>query len=125
MMIFCSSHCSCQVSMVFYDLGSLFFQTSSHLGTTGKFLRHSLCYTVDQYSFFLPSHKADRTFEGNTVIIQNLDTPSDPHAPFLSYLTSRDNIFPLNPELWLTSRGSVPTRHWFMCQLRLFLSAPF
>src|SRR5271168_4453623 len=31
-----------------------------------------------------------------------------------------DSIFPLHPELWLTSRGSVPTRHWFISRLRAF-----
>ena len=44
----------------------------------------------------------------------------DPYHPFLNYLNSRDKYFPLHPELWLTSKGSVPTRHWFMSRLRKF-----
>ena len=45
---------------------------------------------------------------------------TDPYHPFLNYLNSRDKYFPLHPELWLTSKGSVPTRHWFMSCLRKF-----
>jgi len=107
-------------------LGELVFLDKLALRNYRKIsLRHSVRHTIDHYSFFLPSHKADRTFEGNTVLIQKLDTPTDPYKPFLAYLASRDNLFPLNPELWLTSRGSVPTRHWFMCRLRTSLSAHF
>ena len=83
-------------------------------------LRHSVAITPSQYSFFLPSHKGDRFFEGNTILIQKLQTPTDPYNPFLSYLNSRVNRFPIHPELWLTSRGNVPTRHWFLSLLRRF-----
>ena len=83
-------------------------------------LRHSVVIDSDQYSFFLPSHKGDRFFEGNVILIQKLDMPTDPYTPFLAYLNSRDTLFPLHPELWLTSRGSVPTRHWFISRLRKF-----
>jgi hypothetical protein len=107
-------------------LGELVFPDKLALRNYRKIsLRHSVRYTVDQYSFFLPSHKGDRTFEGNTIIIQKLEMPSDPHAPFLAYLTSRDHLFPLNPELWLTSRGTVPTQHWFMSCLCSYLPAHF
>ena len=83
-------------------------------------LRHSVRLLPDQYSFFLPSHKGDRTFEGNTILIQKHNTPTDPHGPFSSYLHSRDTLFPLHPELWLTSQGTVPTRHWFLSRLHSF-----
>ena len=52
--------------------------------------------------------------------MQKTNGPTDPYEPFLRYLTSRDQKFPLNPELWLTSRGTVPTRHWFLSRLRTF-----
>jgi len=107
-------------------LGELVFPDKLALRNYRKIsLRHSVRSNVDQFSFFLPSHKGDRTFEGNTIIIQKLDMLSDPHKPFLAYLTSRDNLFPLNPELWLTSRGTVPTRHWFMSRLRSYLPTQF
>lgn len=81
-------------------------------------LRHSVLIKEEEYSFFLPSHKGDQFFEGNTILVQKLDIPTDPYSPFISYLRSRDTFFPLHPELWLTSRGTVPTRHWFMSRLR-------
>ena len=59
-------------------------------------------------------------FEGNTIIIQKTNTPTDPYTPFLTYLSSRDKWFPIHPELWLTSHGKVPTRHWFISHLHSF-----
>ena len=83
-------------------------------------LRHTVSIQHTHFSFFLPSHKGDRFFEGNTILIQKLTTSTNPYAPFLSYLNSRDHLFPLHPELWLTSHGKVPTRHWFISRLRHF-----
>ena len=80
-------------------------------------LRHLVCITPDQYSFFLPSHKGDRFFEGNIILIQKLTTPTNPYSRFLTYLTSCDKHFPLHPELWLTSQGTVPTFYWFITRL--------
>ena len=102
-------------------LGELVFPDRRVLRNYRKIsLRHTVCILPDQYSFFLPSHKGDRMFEGNTVVVQKHDTPTDPYRPFLNYLQSRDALFPLHPELWLTSQGTVPTRHWFLQRLRLF-----
>jgi hypothetical protein len=107
-------------------LGELVFPDKLVLRNYRKIsLRHTVHRLANQFSFFLPSHKGDRTFEGNTIIIQKLGTLSDPYKPFVAYLTSRDTFFPLNPELWLTSRGTVPTRHWFMSRLRTFLPTKF
>ena len=100
-------------------LGELVFPDKRALRNYRKIsLRHSVCIKPDQYSFFLPSHKGDRFFEGNIILIQKLTTPTDPYSRFLAYLTSRDDRFPLHPELWLTSRGAVPTRNWFITRLR-------
>ena len=102
-------------------LGELVFPDKKALRNYRKIsLRHSVSVTPSQYSFFLPSHKGDRFFEGNTILVQKHDRPTDPHLPFSTYLTSRDHLFPLHPELWLTSKGSVPTRHWFLTRLRKF-----
>jgi hypothetical protein len=83
-------------------------------------LRQSVQVKSDLFSFFMPSHKTDLSFEGNTVMIQKHDGPTDPYSPFLRYLQSRDRLFPLNRELWLTTRGTVPTRFWFISRLRHF-----
>jgi hypothetical protein len=102
-------------------LGELVFPDKKALRNYRKIsLRLSVSVLPSQYSFFLPSHKGDRFFEGNTIVIQKLTTPTDPYPPFLAYLASRDRLFPLHPELWLTSRGTVPTRHWFIARLRKF-----
>ena len=88
-------------------------------------MRHSLKVSNVMYSFFLPSHKGDHTFEGNTIIIKKLPLAADPYAIFLRYLSSRDLLFPLHPYLWLTSQGLVPTRSWFMSRLRTFLPVEY
>jgi hypothetical protein len=104
-------------------LGELVFPDKRALRNYRKIsLRHTVQISVypNQFSFFLPSHKGDRTFEGNTIVIQQVARPTDPFSPFLAYLNSRDALFPLHPELWLTSRATVPTRHWFISRLRVF-----
>ena len=68
-------------------------------------------------------HKADRFFEGSTVIFEKRTSILDPVHFFKVYLQSRDNRFPHLPELWLRSNGQVPTRTWFINRIRsLFLS---
>ena len=73
------------------------------------------------YSFLLPSHKADKIFEGNKVLIRAFDSNTiDPTPVFVRYITSRDLLFPAASPLWLTSEGTVPTRSFFMTRFRLF-----
>lgn len=50
----------------------------------------SVQVSATAYQFYLPGHKADRFFDGNTVILQQTQTLDNPLAPFLSYLASRD-----------------------------------
>ena len=102
-------------------LGELVFPDKRRLRNYKKIaLRHTVSVTPTHYSFFLPSHKADPFFEGNTILIQKNNTSTSPYQPFLSYLGSRDRLFPIHPELWLTSSGRVPIRHWFIKRLRSF-----
>jgi len=102
-------------------LGELVFPDKKKLRNYRKIaLRHTVEILLTNYSFFLPSHKADPYFEGNHILIQKTNTLTDPYKHFVAYLSSRDNLFPLHPELWLTSSGRVPTRHWFMTRLRKF-----
>ncbi|KAF4612344.1 hypothetical protein D9613_004160 [Agrocybe pediades] len=85
--------------------------------------RSSVKITDGDYSFFLPGHKADRFFEGNTILIRsNISTDINPVLHFRAYINSRDNTFPLSSELWLTSDGKVPTRSFFMQRLRFFFA---
>jgi hypothetical protein len=80
-------------------------------------LRHSVIVNDNNYSFFLPFHKADHLFEGNHILIQTTNTDDDPLSTFRDYLRSRDVTFPLNPELWLRANGSIPTRRWSIRRL--------
>ena len=82
--------------------------------------RHTVDITQSSYSLLLPGHKADRFFEGSTVIIQKTNLATDPHNIFVSYIKSRDAIHPFKPELWLRQSGIVPTRSWFIKKLRNF-----
>lgn len=79
-------------------------------------LRNSVQLLPSGFSFFLPRHKGDHLFEGNRIIIQQVETADDPVNPFRDYLRCRDLLFPFNPELWLRHDGSIPTRHWFINQ---------
>ena len=69
-------------------------------------------------SFFLPMHKADRLFEGSTVVFKQHSSDLDPVRFFQLYLQSRDTLFPHLPQLWLCTSGSVPTHSWFMTHIR-------
>jgi hypothetical protein len=107
-------------------LGELVFSDKKKLRNYRKIsLRHTVSILPTQYSYFLPSHKGDRFYEGNTILVQKLTTATDPYIHFVNYIESRDKLFPLHPELWLTSSGQVPTRHWFISRLRKFFPKEF
>lgn len=83
--------------------------------------RLSVKISPGQYQFFLPSHKADKFFEGNTIIVKKFPRADfDPNTHFLEYLASRDALFPFSSPLWLTAGGSVPKRAMFIRRLRMF-----
>jgi hypothetical protein len=81
-------------------------------------LRHTVELLPTGFAFLLPGHKADCFFEGNRVLLQRTFSHDDPDTPFHAYLTSRDHLFPFNPELWLRTDGTIPTRSWFLRRLR-------
>jgi hypothetical protein len=83
-------------------------------------MRHTVEFFPAGFSFFLPTHKGDRLFEGNRVLVQETTTADDPFSIFKRYLKSRDHLFPFNPELWLRVDGSIPRRSWFIRQLQSF-----
>ncbi|KAF8811017.1 hypothetical protein BYT27DRAFT_7221720 [Phlegmacium glaucopus] len=79
--------------------------------------RNTVVVNPKSYQFLLPSHKADRFFEGSLILIQATQTHDNPWLPFSSYITRRDEIFKFHPELWLKADGSIPTRAWFLQRL--------
>ena len=108
-------------------LGELTFPDNSAIRDWRKVIRrNSLILREHEFEFLLPAHKADRFFEGNRVIIRAFSpTIFDPVPIFSRYLSSRDNLFPLASPLWLTSKGEVPTRSFFLSHFRIFFSKSF
>ena len=99
-------------------LGEMAASDDARKRNTRKYTRRlTVSLNNSNYSFTLKSHKADRFFEGNTVLI------TDNHAltVFREYLSFRDATFPLHPFLWVRQDGSVPTRRWFMQRFRVFM----
>ena len=76
--------------------------------------------SASSYGFVLPATKTDIYFESSHLVVRRFIPSLDPLPFFKDYLASRDNLFPLNPELWLNSKGTVPTRSWFLARLRRF-----
>ena len=104
-------------------LGELTVSDDKSLLDYRKFTsRTSVSLSNDDYHFFLPSHKADKFFEGNIVIIQHHTGPIDPLHFFKKYLNSRDHLFPLSPDLWLKADGTRPSRSFFVRRMRLFFA---
>ncbi|KAJ3506135.1 hypothetical protein NLJ89_g7033 [Agrocybe chaxingu] len=87
-------------------------------------LRSSVTTTPDSFAFLLPGHKADRLFEGNRILIHRATAGDAPLSAFTNYISSRDHLFALKPELWLRRNGSIPTRHWFLSRLLALLPNP-
>jgi hypothetical protein len=83
-------------------------------------LRNSLNWVGNDYEFLLPAQKTDTTFEGNRVHISQIIGTPDPQLIMRRYICSRDQLFPLHPQLWLRNDGSSPTRSWFLHRLRQY-----
>ena len=102
-------------------LGEMTISDSLHRRDCRKVIsRSSLSWVGNEYEFLLPAHKADTTFEGNRVHIARIINAPDPQPLMTRFLTSRDRLFPLHPQLFLRSNGTVPTRSWFIHHLRTF-----
>ena len=77
-------------------------------------MRSSLERLAHEYSFWLPTHKSDITFEGNRIVIRKISNAPDPHPIVERYIESRDRLFPFHPQLWLKADGTIPLRSWFI-----------
>lgn len=110
-----------------HRLGEVTWPDNKELQTWRKVILRSSVTIFDRaYGYTLPAHKADRIFEGSSIVIEErLDTDGiNPFVEFKDYLASRDTLFPLQPALWLTSDGSIPTRSWFLSRLRACIDNP-
>lgn len=107
-------------------LGELTFPDTKKLRNWRKVTkRSSVVISPDQYEFHLPCHKADRFFEGNRIIVKQRQYCEHlkPLSSFQAYLSSRDSLFPLSSPLWITSKGEVPTRSFFVTRIRQFFTS--
>lgn len=79
----------------------------------------SVAISHDTFQFFLPSHKADKFFEWNTILLTKTicNTTINPFIHFQACLHSCDMLFPFSSPLWLRQDGSIPTRSFFIDQL--------
>jgi len=85
--------------------------------------RTSVVISDDSFQFFLPGHKADKFFEGNTIFLRRASSAEiDTYHYFTTYLASRDKLFPFSSPLWLRSDGTIPTRSFFINRLRIFFT---
>ncbi|PIL32091.1 hypothetical protein GSI_06796 [Ganoderma sinense ZZ0214-1] len=102
-------------------LGELVWPDSVKLRTSRKLsLRTTVQTTPSTFSFLLHSHKSDKFFDGDRVLIDRKLSSSPPLDAFASYLASRDSRFPFHPQLWLRANGTSPTRRWFITRLKSF-----
>lgn len=79
----------------------------------------------ESLQFQLPAHKADKFYEGNLIVLQKINSAIDPYRHFLSYLQSRDRLFPYSSPLWLRESGTVPTRSFFITRFKKFFGSDF
>lgn len=108
-----------------HRLGELTWPDSVKLRDSRKVIkRSSVRHYTGGFGYILPAHKADRVFEGSTIVIIESNAPADlnPFFYFNKYLASRDALFPLQPALFLTSTGAIPTRSWFVSRLSSVLT---
>lgn len=105
-------------------LGELSFPNDKSLRDWRKVTKRSSVKTSDdQYEFHLPAHKADPFFQGNHVIIRaNQFSHINPLSHFTRYLSIRDASFPASSALWITSKGTVPSRDFFIRRLHRFFT---
>jgi hypothetical protein len=86
-------------------------------------MRFSMEHTHNLYLFWLPTHKANTTFEGNHVVVKKITGAPDPHPIMTQYIKSQDTLFPFHPQLWLRSNGSISLRSWFIKCLHHYFNA--
>lgn len=85
-------------------------------------LRHLLEYHEEFIMIPLHAHKADQQLAGNSVILLRRDDDLNPFPIIEQYLSLRDQHYPINPELWTDSRGSLPRYSWLVRRLKACLS---
>ncbi|KAI0701886.1 hypothetical protein C8T65DRAFT_522595, partial [Cerioporus squamosus] len=105
-------------------LGELVWPDQLELRSYAKLTRRTSVKLGDNsFEFTLQSHKTDRQFAGDTVLVHSTVSGADPLRAFRAYITARDCRHPCRSELWLRFDGSVPTRSWFSRRLHRYFPA--
>ncbi|KAF8233420.1 hypothetical protein L208DRAFT_1395658, partial [Tricholoma matsutake] len=118
-LLFCTQLCIGFFALM--RLGELTWPEDKDLRDPRKLTKQSSVIINDTFlQFFLPGHKANKFFEGNTIIVCQNPFPCNPMVLFKSYLRSHNHLFPLSFPSWLMANGTVPTRSFFMHRLCLF-----
>lgn len=105
--------------LALHRLGELTWPDTVDMRSWRKVIkRSSAVLTATSFGYVLPGSKADHIFEGSQILITRQPGIRNPMPSFKDYLNSRDHLHPMQPALWLTERGEVPTRRWFLSRLR-------
>jgi hypothetical protein len=99
-------------------LGKLTWPDKVALRNYKKVTLHlSFHQSSQEYSFWLLTHKADTTFEGNRIVVHRISGAPDPLPIMARYINSCDTQFPFHPQLWLKCDGTIPLHAWFIHHL--------
>jgi hypothetical protein len=102
-------------------LGELVYPADKSLDDPRKMTKRSCLHLqASHMRFQLPYHKADRFFQGNTILILPNGRPCNPIRAMAKYIIIRDRNFPHHDDLWVRHDGTRPRRNWFLARLRLF-----
>ncbi|CDO68214.1 hypothetical protein BN946_scf184913.g4 [Trametes cinnabarina] len=109
-----------------HRLGELVANDNRQLRDWRKCIRRSsVTLFDDNFSYILPTHKAQPHFQGHHILISSDHPELNPVHVFAQYLHQRDRLFRFQPALWLTNNGLAPTRSWFLARLRSVLPSTF
>jgi len=112
-LLFCTQLCVRFFALMW--LGELTQPDDTELWDPQKLTPHSLVVLANtSFKFFLPGHKADRFFEGNTIMLCANPFACNPLAWVCNYLHCCNTLFPLSSALWVRKNGTIPTRSFFM-----------
>jgi hypothetical protein len=95
-----------------------------HRSEAKRILRSSLVNKNGNYHYRMPSSKTDRFFKGRT---KDIDLNFFPQCfefkkTLERYVAARDAKNPNSPYLWVTEKGLVPTRSWFVKTIKKILN---
>jgi len=121
-LLFCTQLCVGFFALMW--LGELIWPDDTELWDPQKLTPHSSIVLGDTtFKNFLPGHKADRFFKGNTIILCSNPFVCNPLAWDHNYLHFCDTLFPLSSALWVKNNGTISMRSFFIWHLHQFFES--